>query len=94
MAYKVIILYRLYMPSYVLGTFTEYPWLSKKRRTATVYKLVCSPLFVLFLKPGSIHQISVCYLLVQLFTLFRVYFLYKLSRNSTPKGMRLYNSIC
>ena len=28
MAYKVIILYRLYMPSYVLGTFTEYPQLS------------------------------------------------------------------
>ena len=27
MAYKVIILYRLYMPSYVLGTFTEYPFL-------------------------------------------------------------------
>ena len=27
MAYKVIILYRLYMPSYFLGTFTEYPWL-------------------------------------------------------------------
>ena len=26
MAYKVIILYRLYMPSYVLGTFTEYPY--------------------------------------------------------------------
>ena len=25
MAYKVIILYRLYMPSYFLGTFTEYP---------------------------------------------------------------------
>ena len=25
MAYKVIILYRLYMPSFVLGTFTEYP---------------------------------------------------------------------
>ena len=24
MAYKVIILYRLYMPSYFLGTFTEY----------------------------------------------------------------------
>lgn len=23
MAYKVIILYRLYMPSYFLGTFTE-----------------------------------------------------------------------
>ena len=28
MAYKVIILYRLYMPSYVLGTFTEYPNIS------------------------------------------------------------------
>ena len=27
MAYKVIILYRLYMPSYFLGTFTEYPCL-------------------------------------------------------------------
>ena len=24
MAYKVIILYQLYMPSYFLGTFTEY----------------------------------------------------------------------
>ena len=28
MAYKVIILYQLYMPSYFLGTFTEYPYLS------------------------------------------------------------------
>ena len=28
MAYKVIILYRLYMPSYFLGTFTEYPYKS------------------------------------------------------------------
>lgn len=28
MAYKVIILYQLYMPSYFLGTFTEYPKLS------------------------------------------------------------------
>ncbi len=27
MAYKVIILYRLYMPSYFLGTFTEYPFI-------------------------------------------------------------------
>ena len=26
MAYKVIILYRLYMPSYFVGTFTEYPY--------------------------------------------------------------------
>ena len=30
MAYKVIILYRLYMPSYFLGTFTEYPYLNIK----------------------------------------------------------------
>ena len=29
MAYKVIILYQLYMPSYFLGTFTEYPYLDK-----------------------------------------------------------------
>ena len=26
MAYKVIILYQLYMPSYFLGTFTKYPY--------------------------------------------------------------------
>ena len=29
MAYKVIILYQLYMPSYFLGTFTEYPYLTQ-----------------------------------------------------------------
>ena len=29
MAYKVIILYQLYMPSYFLGTFTEYPYFSE-----------------------------------------------------------------
>ena len=45
MAYKVIILYRLYMPSYVLGTFTEYPLFIYKR----------SSLFFLF---GN-HQIIV-----------------------------------
>ena len=28
MAYKVIILYQLYMPSYFLGTFTEYPYVT------------------------------------------------------------------
>ena len=32
MAYKVIILYQLYMPSYFLGTFTEYP----KHRSANL----------------------------------------------------------
>lgn len=31
MAYKVIILYQLYMPSYFLGTFTEYPWTNKTK---------------------------------------------------------------
>ena len=31
MAYKVIILYRLYMPSYFLGTFTEYPYYIVKK---------------------------------------------------------------
>ena len=30
MAYKVIILYQLYMPSYFLGTFTEYPVVHKE----------------------------------------------------------------
>ncbi len=30
MAYKVIILYRLYMPPYFLGTFTEYPYNKEK----------------------------------------------------------------
>ena len=30
MAYKVIILYQLYMPSYFLGTFTEYPYSQTK----------------------------------------------------------------
>ena len=37
MAYKVIILYRLYMPSYVLGTFTEYPKI--KNRDKFTYNL-------------------------------------------------------
>ena len=32
MAYKVIILYRLYMPSYFLGTFTEYPYIKQANR--------------------------------------------------------------
>ena len=30
MAHKVIILYRLYMPYYFLGTFTEYPYLDTR----------------------------------------------------------------
>ena len=39
MAYKVIILYRLYMPPYFLGTFTEYPFIG----------LDCRVSFTLFL---------------------------------------------
>ena len=36
MAYKVIILYQLYMPSYFLGTFTEYPYYMHFARFGTV----------------------------------------------------------
>ena len=36
MAYKVIILYRLYMPSYFLGTFAEYPLLIRKITTPDI----------------------------------------------------------
>ena len=36
MAYKVIILYQLYMPSYFLGTFTEYPFLFYRVRADSV----------------------------------------------------------
>ena len=48
MAYKVIILYRLYMPSYFLGTFTEYPFLCNKIRLADYSTISCkrvSPVF-------------------------------------------------
>ena len=38
MAYKVIILYRLYMPSYVLGTFTEYPYFKEGYRLSLKYQ--------------------------------------------------------
>ena len=38
MAYKVIILYRLYMPSYFLGTFTEYPYVDGKSGDKTLFR--------------------------------------------------------
>ena len=49
MAYKVIILYRLYMPSYFLGTFAEYPkiWVCERhthfflRKEAKRFYLLC-----------------------------------------------------
>ena len=37
MAYKVIILYRLYMPSYFLGTFTEYPYVRNRLFSASYF---------------------------------------------------------
>ena len=37
MAYKVIILYQLYMPSYFLGTFTEYPYAHIEEKEAEEY---------------------------------------------------------
>ena len=37
MAYKVIILYQLYMPSYFLGTFTEYPSLATGKKKGSLF---------------------------------------------------------
>jgi len=42
MAYKVIILYQLYMPSYFLGTFTEYPYKGEKGFGSLSLSLVTS----------------------------------------------------
>ena len=42
MAYKVIILYQLYMPSYFLGTFTEYPEESIGYRAFFVWIMLCT----------------------------------------------------
>ena len=38
MAYKLIILYRLYIPSYSLVTFTEYPYVNN---TVAVWANLC-----------------------------------------------------
>ena len=40
MAYKVIILYRLYMPSYFLGTFTEYPFLDIENLIVGIFLVI------------------------------------------------------
>ena len=51
MAYKVIILYRLYMPSHFLGIFAEYPFDSRWRQSGAVYFsgiLVCRTVFSFF----------------------------------------------
>ena len=47
MAYKVIILYQLYMPSYFLGTFTEYPCLKIQKRQLTCNELVALNFLIL-----------------------------------------------
>lgn len=39
MAYKVIILYQLYMPSYFLGTFTEYPYVLSPNAKLSIHIL-------------------------------------------------------
>ena len=46
MAYKVIILYRLYMPSYFLGTFTEYPFFMSIRTGTSVRPITRIYLFI------------------------------------------------
>ena len=58
MAYKVIILYRLYMPSYFLGTFTEYPFLSNKKRYGTLMEssVSCIRFCLTFLDGGELLQ--------------------------------------
>ena len=43
MAYKVIILYQLYMPSYFLGTFTEYPFLRCEEFRRSVKESLSGP---------------------------------------------------
>ncbi len=43
MAYKVIILYQLYMPSYFLGTFTEYPFLRCEEFRRSVKEKLTGP---------------------------------------------------
>ena len=48
MAYKVIILYQLYMPSYFLGTFTEYPYLYPANLSLHPFADIIPPLSVLF----------------------------------------------
>lgn len=46
MAYKVIILYQLYMPSYFLGTFTEYPYFKSEMRLSECYMKITSFLII------------------------------------------------
>ena len=58
MAYKVIILYRLYMPSYFLGTFTEYPFLCSGQTGKRLLWLVCSSVYLntKYLRAKKFHK--------------------------------------
>ncbi len=47
MAYKVIILYQLYMPSYFLGTFTEYPFLPYYFLLSGIIVSFCFPVIMI-----------------------------------------------
>ena len=50
MAYKVIILYQIYMPSYFLGTFTEYPFISADFKSVGEFRfhIDTSPEFICY----------------------------------------------
>ena len=64
MAYKVIILYQLYMPSYFLGTFTEYPYWRLKsniRFYKGVFCLFGHPL--LFGKTNDFNKLEIVFAL-------------------------------
>ena len=56
MAYKVIILYQLYMPSYFLGTFTEYP------QSVTSSELCAFPICKTTIVSSHDYLINPCFL--------------------------------
>ena len=58
MAYKVIILYQLYMPSYFLGTFTEYPSSDTTGRTFGKPNRILVPAPMVF-RHKSLHLLFV-----------------------------------
>ena len=73
MAYKVIILYRLYMPSYFLGTFTEYPSLNTILAIAIMF-VFCNGKIILF---TEINNSKRGYLFGQPLYLFVIFYFFK-----------------
>lgn len=67
MAYKVIILYRLYMPSYFLGTFTEYPYIFSENienyciKDADVFPLITCCFFFYSLFALYVWIVFICF---------------------------------